>query len=591
LLHRAVKPGNILFEAQGRTLLGDLGIVQAVGNPPGGPSATGEKLGSPDYMAPEIHSGKFHPASDQYALAAVVYQALGGRLPRQGLRGAEAAGAGLEPLAGRIPRRAAQAVMRALSPEPRERFGSCQDFARAFEKGLQRPAEKPPLRAGRAAAPALEEPAKATWKQERGTLLDALLVALVLATGLAGAWLTHAASGDTAGEPALPAETLEAPDPGPRSAEPTPEPPVVLLPVEPLQAEPPEAPAPRPPPEASTPEAPEPEPGARNRDRLQPEAEPRTPAVEEILLEPEEDVPMAAAAEPPAPAPEARLEPVLSIPQARLEPVSSNAEARLEPAATIPEARLGPAAPIAEARLEPAATIPEARLGPAAPIGEAATEPAVPEPVAIAAVAARDPPAPVPAKHLVEGSAGPSAAASEPPPAPLPEAAATVQPVPAVALPQEAGTAASLPTVPLPEATAPVRPVPAAPRREATPTVPPVPAVVSAALLTRARELARAGEVARAAELFRQAVSSRPGAYTVQLDAAADPQAVRAAFGRVQSGTELLVLPNRQRYFVCLGIYVSHDDAAEASEALPAALRGGSRPVVQRLRRLLDASQ
>ena len=84
MVHRDVKPGNVLFDDDGNVYLADLGIAKALGTLDTSLTQTGATPGSPDYMGPEVSTGaELGPAYDQYALAAVVYQALSGRLPHE----------------------------------------------------------------------------------------------------------------------------------------------------------------------------------------------------------------------------------------------------------------------------------------------------------------------------------------------------------------------------------------------------------------------------------------------------------------------------------------------------------------------------
>ena len=87
LIHRDLKPGNILFEtlpdgsSKAAVRLSDFGFAKALADASmSGSSASGGMLGTPAYMAPEIWRGKppASPASDQYALACVFYEMLTG---------------------------------------------------------------------------------------------------------------------------------------------------------------------------------------------------------------------------------------------------------------------------------------------------------------------------------------------------------------------------------------------------------------------------------------------------------------------------------------------------------------------------------
>ncbi|MDF3145387.1 serine/threonine-protein kinase, partial [Streptomyces sp. T21Q-yed] len=80
VLHRDIKPGNVLLGAGGRVVLTDFGIAQTAGAST--LTQTGEMVGSIDFMAPErIRGQKPGPSSDLWSLGATLYQAVEGRPP------------------------------------------------------------------------------------------------------------------------------------------------------------------------------------------------------------------------------------------------------------------------------------------------------------------------------------------------------------------------------------------------------------------------------------------------------------------------------------------------------------------------------
>ena len=86
VLHRDVKPANIIFSDDGKPLLSDFGIAKILGNnnldeSEGNLTQTGMGLGTPEYMAPEQWHGKFSPQTDIYAIGVVFYEMITGRKP------------------------------------------------------------------------------------------------------------------------------------------------------------------------------------------------------------------------------------------------------------------------------------------------------------------------------------------------------------------------------------------------------------------------------------------------------------------------------------------------------------------------------
>ncbi|GHO99601.1 hypothetical protein KSF_096490 [Reticulibacter mediterranei] len=140
LIHRDVKPENMLVGRMDEVLLSDFGIV-AIAHSTSSMS-TQASMGTLPYMAPEQIQGKPRPASDQYALAITVYQWLSGTLPFQGSAVeiiAQHLGVPVPPLRTHvlgIEQEVDQVVLKALAKAPEERFATVQDFAAALERAV-----------------------------------------------------------------------------------------------------------------------------------------------------------------------------------------------------------------------------------------------------------------------------------------------------------------------------------------------------------------------------------------------------------------------------------------------------------------------
>lgn len=141
LIHRDVKPENILLGRNGEFLLSDFGIATMAQTT--SQQRTQGFAGTAAYSAPEQLQGKPVPASDQYALAMVIYEWLTGDTPFHGTSLEIATQHVLTlppPLRDKAPALAPaieEVVLIALSKNAKERFGSIRAFATAFEQACR----------------------------------------------------------------------------------------------------------------------------------------------------------------------------------------------------------------------------------------------------------------------------------------------------------------------------------------------------------------------------------------------------------------------------------------------------------------------
>jgi serine/threonine-protein kinase len=131
LVHRDIKPGNLLVGTDGVVKVTDFGIAQAAGTAP--VTRTGVLIGTPGYLAPERGAGlPATPAADLYSLGIVAHQCLTGQVP---FRGAPLAVViahmeqPLPPLPPSVPPGVAALVAELTSKEPRYRPASAGDVA------------------------------------------------------------------------------------------------------------------------------------------------------------------------------------------------------------------------------------------------------------------------------------------------------------------------------------------------------------------------------------------------------------------------------------------------------------------------------
>jgi Tol biopolymer transport system component len=185
LVHRDVKPANVMVDRHGRVTLTDFGLVRAAQGT--GLTVSGTVLGTPHYMSPEQASGRQQvgPASDLYGLAVVAYEMLCGDVPFD----ADSTPAVLyqqvheppPPIALKcpdLPPDVDKVLGRALAKAPGERYGSGAAFVEALTEALPSA-----TRTGKESRPVLAVPWHWIVGAAVATVMIVLLALMVLAGG------------------------------------------------------------------------------------------------------------------------------------------------------------------------------------------------------------------------------------------------------------------------------------------------------------------------------------------------------------------------------------------------------------------------
>jgi serine/threonine-protein kinase len=322
VIHRDVKPANLLITSEGRLKITDFGVAKLVSHTM---TMTGTVLGSPFYMSPEqIRADRVDGRSDQYALAVVAYEVFGGRKPFQAetlsalvykIAHEEAPGLELDSaaLAGRL----TPILKRAMAKDPEARYPNCLALVDALEHAWAEPAavaapplaETQPVRPAPPAPPSRPAPVQppspkpspaATKKQPWLAIAAGVAVVAIILAG-ATQFFKPGLPAPASSAQATPAE----PEPEPRTSNPpvtarvtsTPMTPTSTAPIKPSPAPPP-APRPAAKPD-TTPVRPQPlvsaPPAASQTPPIEP---PAKPEAESPALDPKP-----AAAQPPPPTP------------------------------------------------------------------------------------------------------------------------------------------------------------------------------------------------------------------------------------------------------------------------------------------------
>jgi len=228
VVHRDVKPSNVLLSAAGAPKLGDFGLAR-LETADHVRTHTGAYLGTPDFIAPEQREDprRADARSDLWSLAATLYQMLTGQPPRV-------------IISDRIPQRLRPVLLKALDEVPGRRYQTVGEFREALAEAgssLAKPEPAPRSAGSHAAGSSPSEPRRRRWLEAAAV---AVLVVSVLVLGL----FVFRASGPTdraepgpAGEDQRVAQPVDEPQPGIDPVQ-------VQSPIDPAQNESPIDPAP-----------------------------------------------------------------------------------------------------------------------------------------------------------------------------------------------------------------------------------------------------------------------------------------------------------------------------------------------------------
>src|SRR4051794_34202416 len=206
IVHRDVKPANLLLDERDRLAIGDFGIARLAWEEQ--VTQTGQVLGTAAYIAPEQAMGEpAIAASDRYALAVVAFEMLTGEKPFQAEHFAAQARAHIEDdpprvseLDSELSDRVDDVIDRGMAKDPGDRWPTAKEFverlgeslvppprrkaapatAATRKLGADRPPPPPPSRPARAAAAAERPPSSRSRGPGSGTLLAVLAAALLV---------------------------------------------------------------------------------------------------------------------------------------------------------------------------------------------------------------------------------------------------------------------------------------------------------------------------------------------------------------------------------------------------------------------------
>jgi serine/threonine-protein kinase len=214
MVHRDVKPGNILVRPDGSVKITDFGIAWSARSV--ALTRTGQVIGTPQYLSPEQAEGRLaSPASDVYALGLIGYECLAGRPAFDGDNAVTIALKQVrqdpEPLPGELPPGVRHLIGRALVKDPAGRFPDGSAFAAAIDDLLAgRPlAEAPRTVAVPSPSPSVARP-PAARRRSRAAMVLLPVLGLLAGAGIAVALLQALSDGNRAPAPTVAAEQRQA---------------------------------------------------------------------------------------------------------------------------------------------------------------------------------------------------------------------------------------------------------------------------------------------------------------------------------------------------------------------------------------------
>ncbi len=219
VVHRDIKPQNVLLAEEGRVKVTDFGIARSRGTE--GLTLTGTIMGTSDYIAPEQAKGEpSGEASDVYSLGVVLFELLTGKVPYEAespvataMRHVHDPIPSVRSVRPEVPARLDACVRRALAKEPRDRFASMSDLIAELEACRRGDVPLAHDSAATVIVPpvARQKPHRAR-RAFRGVVITLIAVAVVVAAAVGAYVLTKGASnatgigdggGSSAGKPVL----------------------------------------------------------------------------------------------------------------------------------------------------------------------------------------------------------------------------------------------------------------------------------------------------------------------------------------------------------------------------------------------------